>query len=325
MRIENLALRQQLAMYQRTRPRPLPDDIDRAFWIAMRSRVVEWASLLVVVKPATVVRWHRQGFRYYWRWKSRARPGRPALDNETRELIRRMARDNGWRAPRIQKELTRIGIEVHVDTVRRYMPRLDPDPAKQESWRTFLASHREVLAGMDFFVVPTVTFRLLYGFFIIHHGRRLVLHVGATYHPSAAWVCQQLREAFPFDAVVPRYLIFDRDSIFSRTVADAIRSIGAEPVRTAYQSPWQNPVAERWIGNLRRELLDRVIVLNERHVQRLVQEYIAYYNADRGHTTLDGDSPAGRAVQHRPSKTATVIGLPRVRGLHHRYEWRDAA
>ncbi len=299
-------------------------DADRAFWVTLREQFDRWADALIVVKPSTVVRWHRQGFRYFWRWKSRKKPGRPALSLEVRELIRRMARDNGWRAPRIHKELARLGIEVCVDTVRRYVPRSHPNPAKRQSWRTFLESHREVLCAMDFVVVPTATFNLLYGFFVIHHGRRVVLHFNATFHPTSAWVCQQLREAFGFDAA-PRYLIFDRDSIFNPSVVDTIRSMGTKPTQTAFRSPWQNPVAERWIGSLRRELLDRVIVLGEEHLRRLAMEFVEYYNADRGHAFLDGDSPAGRAVQSRSSDTANVIALPRVRRLHHRYEWRDAA
>lgn len=323
--IENLALRQQLVMYQRQRPKPKPTDVDRAFWVVLKDQFERWADVLVVVKPATVIRWHRQGFRYFWRWKSRLqKPGCPGLSLEIRGLIRTMARDNDWCAPRIQKELGRLGIQVCVDTVRRYVPKTAPSPTQRQSWRTFLETHREVLCGIDFLVVPTVTFRLLYGFFVIHHGRRMVVHFNATHNPTSAWVCQQLREAFPFESA-PRYLILDNDSIFNTTVVDMLKAIGIQPVRTAYRSPWQNPVAERWIGSLRRELLDRVIVLGADHLRRLGREYIAYYNADRCHTTLRSDSPTGRPVQSRPSRNAEIIARPRVRGLHHRYEWRDAA
>jgi transposase InsO family protein len=312
-------------MYERERPKPRPTDRDRTFWIAVKDHLAHWEDTLVVVKPSTVLRWHRQGFQYYWRWKSQGRrPGRPALDLATRRLIRTMALENRWRAPRIAKELGRLGIEVHEDTVRRYMPKVLPTERQRQSWRRFLRNHRGVLAAMDLFVVPTVTFRLLYGFLVIHHGRRLVLHFNTTVHPTSAWVCQQLREAFPFDTA-PRYLIFDRDSILNASVVDTIRSMGIKPARTAFRSPWQNPVAERWIGSFRRELLDHVVVQGEQHLRRLGQEYIAYYNEDRCHTTLDGDSPAGRPVQSRPGPNSQVIALPRAAGLHHRYEWRDAA
>ena len=177
---------------------------------------------------------------------------------------------------------------------------------------------------MDFFVVPTASFRLLYAFHIIHHGRREVLRFGVTFNPSAAWVIQQLREAFPFDTA-PRYLIFDNDKIFSPAVLDAIRSMGIEPTQTAYRSPWQNPVGERWIGTFRRELLDHVIVLGEQHLRRLGNAYVSYYNGDRCHATLDGDAPDRREVTYRPRRPSKVVGLPRVGGLHHRYDWRDAA
>ena len=177
---------------------------------------------------------------------------------------------------------------------------------------------------MDFFVVPTVTFGLLYGFFVIHHARRIVLHFDATFHPSAEWVIQQLRETFPFDSA-PKYLILDNDTIFSPAVIDTIRSMGIEPKKTAFRSPWQNPVAERWIGTCRREMLDHVIVVGEKHLRRLGRSYVSYYNEDRCHSTLDGDAPEGRAAKPKPSAGAKVVALPRVDGLHHRYQWRRAA
>lgn len=323
--LENLALRQQLAMFATNRPKPRPTNADRAFWVALRDHLASWADVLVVVKPSTVTRWHRQGFRYYWRWRSRKRThGRPPLALETRQLIRTMALDNRWRAPRIARELGRLGIDLHPDTVRRYMPKLPPSASQSQSWRTFLANHRDAIAAMDFFVVPTATFRLLYGLVVIHHGRRAVLHINATFHPTASWVIQQLREAFPFDAR-PRYLIFDRDSIFNGAVVDAIASFGIEPTRTAYRCPWQNPVCERWIGTLRRECLDHVIVFGDAHFCRLSRAYVAYYNTDRCHTTLDDDSPEGRPVETRTLPSASVVALARCGGLHHRYAWRDAA
>ncbi len=323
--LENLALRQQLAMFERSHGRPKIADTDRAFWVALKDHLDHWVSILVVVKPSTVIRWHRQGFRTFWRWKSRGRrPGRPTLSLDTRRLIRRMATDNRWRAPRIARELGRLGIDVHADTVRRHMPRIPPTEAQRQSWINFLRNHRESIAAMDFFTIPTATFRLLYGFHIIHHGRRQILRFNVTFHPSAAWVIQQLREAFPFDEA-PKYLLFDNDKIFSVAVLDAIRSMGIRPTRTAYRSPWQNPVGERWIGTFRRELLDHIVVLNEQHLRRLGNAYISYYNADRCHTTLHDDSPEGRPVSPRPSRDSKVVATRRAGGLHHRYDWRVAA
>jgi len=189
---------------------------------------------------------------------------------------------------------------------------------------TFLRNHKDTIAAMDFFTVPTIRLRVLYCFFVIDHGRRRVLHFNATFNPTSAWVIQQLREAFPFDAA-PRHLIFDRDATFGLAVIGFLKTIGTKPCRTAFMSPWQNPVAERWIGGCRRELFDRVVVFGQRHAIRLVREYIAYHHEDRTHLGLDKDTPLGRAVTPRPSPTARVVALPRVGGLHHRYEWRQAA
>jgi len=204
---ENIALRQQVAVLKRERPRPPLTETDRAFWVAMRAEVTVWANALIVVMPETVVRWHKIGFRRWWRWKSKPRrPGRPRVPPETRALIGRMALDNGWRAPRIHKELTLLGIDVSEVSVRRYVPRQPTPPSKLESWKRFLRLHADDICAMDFFVVPSVTFRLLYGFFVIHHGTRQILHFNVTEHPTAQWAIQQLRDAFPWDTA-HRYLI----------------------------------------------------------------------------------------------------------------------
>ena len=176
---------------------------------------------------------------------------------------------------------------------------------------------------MDFLVVPTVRFRLLYVWFIISHGRRRVLHFGVTANPTSPWVIQQLREAFS-DDTAPRYLIYYNDFIFSDNVTEAIQSLGIDPKRTALKGPWQNGTAERWVGSARRELLDHVIVVNEEHLYRLLRDYVTYYNADRVHTRLK-DAPERRPLEERHSSDAQVVGLPRVGGLHHRYVWREAA
>lgn len=318
-----LALRQQLAIYARRHPRPRLVPLDRAFWVALSHLWPRWKSVLAVVQPETVVRWHRQRFRDYWRSISTPGPGRPPISAETKELISRMATENRWRARKIQGELSKLGIEVSLTTISRYLPKTKPDPGQHQRWMTFLRNHKDLIAGMDFFVVPSVRFQLLYVWFVLDHGRRRVLHFNVTAHPTARWVVQQLREACP-DEPTHRYLIFDNDAIFSAEVACAIARFGIDPKRTAFRSPWQNGTAERFVGSVRRELLDHVVVLGEKHLRRLLREYVAYYNAERVHTAI-GDAPTGRVCDTKPSDAAEVIGLPRIGGLHHRYTWRDAA
>ena len=292
----------------------------------MRSAWRGWAARLILVPPETVVRWHLDRFRRYWTRLSRQNPGpgRPRVDREVRELIRRMNLENGWGAPRIHGELTKLGFTVSEAAVSRYMPRRPPDPDVVQRWLAFQRNHVEGIAAMDFFTLPTASLRVLYCWFVIRHQHRRVLHFNATFNPSAAWVIQQLREAFPYDAA-PRYLIFDRDSIFSGAVVGFVKSMGTKPHRTAYRSPWQNPIAERWIGGCRRELFDHIIVFNELHAVRLARSYIAYFHEDRTHLGLDKEAPCGRPVAPRPSSTAKVAARPRVGGLHNRYEWREAA
>jgi len=321
--IVELALRQQLAVYAQKRPRPKLSPLDRAFWVAASRLWPRWKNHLVVVRPETVVRWHRNGFRRYWRSISMPGPGRPPISEETKALIVRMATENCWRARRIQAELMKLGIRVSLATVSRYVPRTKPDPTQQQRWMTFLQNHKDVISGMDFFVVPTVRFRLLYVWFAIDHGRRRILHFNVTENPTASWVIQQLRETFP-DEPTHRYLIYDNDAIFSPAVTSAIKSFGVDPKRTAFRSPWQNGTAERVVGSVRRELLDHVVVLNEDHLRRLLREYVDYYNAERVHTSI-GDAPVGRPVESRPSSGARVVGFPRVGGLHHRYAWCEAS
>ena len=326
---ENLALRQQVTALKRERSRPRLREEDRVFWVALGKTWPRWRGGLVLVRPETVVDWSRRRFRRYWTKLSRRRPrpGRPLVDAEIRDLIRQMVRENGWGAPRVHGELDKLGFAVSVSTVTRYVRRFrerNPDPDVLKRWIAFLRNHKDAIAAMDFFVVPTATLRVLYVFFVIHHGRRRILHINATYHPTAQWVIQQLREAFPYDTA-PRHLIFDHDSIFCPAVVHFIRSMGTKPCQTAYHSPWQNPVAERWIGSCRREMLDHVVVLGQLHLVRLLKSYLAYYHEDRCHLGLEKDTPEGRVVAPRPSPTARVAALPRVGGLHHRYVWREAA
>ncbi len=204
------------------------------------------------------------------------------------------------------------------------MPRRSAHPDERQRWRTFLANHREGIAAIDFFTVPTATFRVLYVFFVVHHARRELMHFRVTTHPTAAWITQQLREAFPYDQA-PRYLILDRDAKYGHAVLTAIRHMSIEPKQITARSPWQNGVAERFVGTARRELLDHVIVLNEKHLQRLLACFASYYPNDRTHLSLEKDAPAVRAVESKPHPAAEIIALPRLGGLHHRYAWRRAA
>ena len=323
--LEVLALRQQVAVLKRKRARPSLNRLDRFFWTTLRHIWPRWSDVLVIVKPETVVGWHRAGFRLYWRWRSRPRGGRPKVSEEIRTLIRRMAAENSdWGAPKIHGELLKLGFEVCERTVARYLQRLRRrgDPAKR--WLAFLANHREVIAAFDFFTVPTLTFQLLYCFFVIEHGRRRVLHFNITRHPTAEWVVQQLREAFP-EAGPYRYAILDNDSKFNADVIAFLKATGLRPKRTSVQAPWQNGTAERWVGSCRREILDHVIALNEQHLRRLIRDYVNYHHDDRIHDSLDKDTPNRRPVETRPSPTATVISSARLGGLHHRYSWREAA
>ncbi len=318
-----LALRQQLATYAQACVKPRLTLLDRAFWVALSRYWLGWKDVLVIVKPDTVVRWHRKGFRLYWRWRSKRGPGRPRITMEVQSLIKRFALDNGWGARKVHAELGKLGFTISLATVLRYMPKKPPDRGQRQRWGTFLENHRDVIAAMDFFVVPTVSFRLLYVWFVMDHGRRRIIHFNVTTKATAEWVIQQLREAFPSDSA-PEYLICDNDTIFSDDVTKAIKSFGITPRRTAFQSPWQNGTAERWVGSCKRELIDHVIVFNEDHLRRLLRDYVSYYNTERVHTVLR-DSPNGRPVEARPSPEAKVIGLPRVGGLHHRYAWLEAA
>jgi putative transposase len=323
--LEVIALRQQLGVLKRKNPRPRLHGWDRLFWIVLRRLWSRWAEALIIVKPETVVSWHRAGFRLYWRFLSRRRPGRPRITSELRQLIQRMATENPiWGAPRIHGELLKLGFDVSERTVSRYVVRLGGRGNAGKRWSSFLKNHRELIAAMDFFTVPTITFRVLYCFFVISHGRRNILHFNATEHPTSAWIVQQIREAFPEDAA-PRYLILDRDSKYAGEATEMLKHLGSQLIRTAYRSPWQNGIAERWVGSCRRELLDHVIVLNENHLRRLVRDYLRYYHEDRIHDSLAKDTPERRSIEPRRVTGSEVMAMPRLGGLHHRYTWHKAA
>ena len=323
--LEILALRQQVAVLKRQRPRPPLHSGDRLFWIILRCFWPRWSDVLLIVKPETVLAWHRAGFRFYWRWRSRSRGGRPGITQELRDLITRLAKENpDWGAPKIHGERQKLGFTIAERTVSRYLRRVmrrgDPD----RKWLAFLQNQREVLAACDCFTVPTVTFRELYCFFVIEHERRKILHCNVTQHPTAEWIVQQLREAFP-EPCRYRYVILDRDQKFDGEVLDFLRSAGWKAKRTSVRPPWQNGLAERWIGSCRREILDHVIALNEQHLLRILREYTNYHQEDRLHDSLDKDTPNHRKVEPRPGGNGEVISMARLGGLHHRYRWRQAA
>jgi putative transposase len=235
------------------------------------------------------------------------------------ELIFRIVAENStWGAPRIHGELLKLGFDISERTVSRWVQRAPKSPEQAQRWKTFLRNHREVIAAMDFFTVPTLSFGVLYCFFVIAHGHRRILHCNVTRHPTGFWISQQLREAFPYDRC-HKHLIHDRDSKFGDSVSTAVQAIGLTAIRTSFRSPWQNGVAERWVGSCRRDLLDHVIPLNERHLKRLLSEYVRYYHSDRTHLGLDKDTPGMRPAANLQSDSR-VLSFPRLGGLHHRYD-----
>jgi putative transposase len=317
--LENLALRQQLAALKRKNPRPRLGLLDKFFWVIARRFWAEWRSALIIVTPDTVVRWHRAGFRMYWDFISRVgkRVGRKRLSKEARDLIFQMVTENPtWGAPRIHGELLMLGFDVSERTISRWMQRAPRDPEGANRWLTFLRNHRETIAAMDFFTVPTLTFSMLYCFFVIAHDRRRILHFNVTRHPASSWIVQQLRETFPYESA-SRFLILDHDAKYGLEVPAAIQCMKIAPVRTAIQSPWQNGIAERWVESCRRDLLDHIIALNERHLKRLLSEYVHYYHEDRTHLGLGKQTPTGRT--HSMGR-GRVLCWPRLGGLHHRYD-----
>ncbi len=322
MQIEILAPRHQLAVLQRrTNKRANLRTADRLLWVMLSRLWAQWRTALVIVKPETVIGWQRKGFRWYWRWKSRAgKSGRPCVRPEIRELIRQMSSANPlWGAPRIHGELLKLGIQVSQATVAKYMVRQLKPPS--QTWRTFLENHVKQLVSTDFLVVPTVNFRILFVFVVLGHDRRHAIHFNVTAHPTAEWTARQIAEAFPWDSA-PRYLLHDRDCIYGAAFRQRVGEMGIREVLTAPRSPWQNAHAERFIGSLRRECLDHIIVLSESSLRRILKAYFEYYEHSRTHLALEKDAPISRAIQ--PPELGVVVELLQVGGLHHRYERRAA-
>jgi putative transposase len=304
----------------RQRPgRPQLSSLDRLLWVLVYRIWPQVIDAMVLVKPAAVIAWHRKGFRFYWRWRSRC-PGRPRINPEIRNLIRRMSNANPlWGAPRIHGELLKLGIKISQATVGRWMPWRPKVPSP--TWRSFLSNHLPDIAAIDMFVVATATFQLLYALIVLSLDRRRVVHFEVTPNPTQDWLSRQMTEAFPWDTA-PRYLLRDRDKSYGPTFRHRARAMGITEVVTAPRSPWQNPYAERLIGSIRRECLDHVIIFSERHLRRVLSSYFQYHHDSRTHLSLGKECPRPRPIQF-PS-AGKIIAFPEVGGLHHRYERRAA-
>jgi putative transposase len=312
--LENLVLRHQLQVALRSNPTPPLRNPDRILWTWLRRIWPLWRDHLLVVKPETVIHWHRKGWRLYWSWKSRTRLGRPRLSRDVRELIGAMARDNRlWGTERIRGELLKLGIVVSRRSIRRYRWR-KPTPAGSQTWRTFLSNQLTGIWATDLLVVHTINYRVLYVLFFIRHDRRELIHFNVTSSPTAAWVWQQLIEATPWGRQ-PRYLIHDRDAVYGRKFGARLANLGVASVLTPVRAPRANAIAERLVRTLRSEALDHIIVLNEHHLRAALAEFAIYYNTDRPHRSLHLESPLPRS----PTAFGTVVRRPVLGGLHHAY------
>ena len=299
LEVENLFLRHQLNIALRRAPRRLRlRGSDRAVLVWLTRLWPSLIRLTRVVQPDTILRWHRSGFRAYWRWKSRGQPGRPGVSRELRELIQQMSKDNPlWGAPRIHGELLKLGFELAESTVSKYMTKHRGPPS--QTWRTFLRNHANAIAAIDLCVVPTLTFGCLFAFLVVSHGRRRLLWFAVTTHPTAEWLAQQIVEAFPWDTA-PRYLVRDNDAAYGQAFTNRIRTMGIRDRPIALRSPWQNPYVERLIGTLRRECLDHVLIFGERHLHQVPRLYSLYYNETRTHLGLAKDTTSCPTVRiHR--------------------------
>jgi transposase InsO family protein len=311
---ENVALRHQVVVLRRqVRGRVRLTNLDRLFLVQLYRWLPSILNVVAIVQPETIIRWHRAGFRSYWRWKSRSQGGRPSIGADLRALIRQMSVDNPlWGAPRIHGELLKLGFEVAQSTVAKYMAKRWGPPS--QGWRTFLRNHNPEIAAMDLFVVPTVGFSLLYALVIVRLDRRVLVWINVTQNPTAEWIARQLTEAFPWNEA-PGYLIRDNDCVYGNVAVRRVRAMGIRDKPIAPASPWQNGFAERLIGSIRRECVDHLVVLGEAHLRRILQRYADYYNKIRTHRSLDKDAPVYRSIQRVGSITSQAI----LGGLHHQY------
>jgi transposase InsO family protein len=314
LQAENLLLRYQLNIaLRRAPPRFRLRGMDRALLVWMTRICPELLDLVQVVKSETILRWHRAGFAAYWRWKSRKRAGRPKIDQALRDLIQCMSRENPlWGAPRIHGELLMLGFDVAQSTVSKYLVRGRAPPS--QSWKTFLRNHAQAIAAIDMGVVPTLTFERLFALLILGHGRRQLLWFEVTRYPTAEWLARQITEAFPWSSA-PDYLVRDNDGAYGHVFTRRLRAMGIRDRPISPGSPWQNGHAERLIGTVRRECLDRMLIFGERHLRCVLASYAAYYNQVRTHLALDKNAPLGRAVQ----RSDGIVSIPILGGLHHEY------
>lgn len=330
---EILFLRRQLALYVERGVKPRRIDAATRVSLAFLSRWFAWRSALIVVRPETLIRWHRTGFRLLWRWKSRS--GRPRIPQELRELIRRMARENPlWGQERIANELLlKLGLRVSPRTVRKYLPRPPPGrPRGDQRWSTFLNNHAKAIVACDFFVAVTSTFRLLYVFIVVEHGSRRLIHCNVTAHPSAQWTRQQLREALGFENQY-EYLLRDRDSIFSADLDESVGRLGLRVLKSPPRCPKANAICERMIGTIRRECLDWLIPLSETHLRQVLKLWISHYNQGRPHMALgpgvpdpppDMLAPSLAKFRHRLGDVGALCAKAILGGLHHEYSLAPA-
>ncbi|MDP1964088.1 MAG: integrase core domain-containing protein [Reyranella sp.] len=311
---EIVLLRHQLnVLRRRVASKPKLAVTDRLLFVWLYRLFPSVLSAVAIIQPETIIRWHRSGFRLYWRWKSRSRGGRPKVPLEIRRLIREISLANRlWGAPRIHGELLKFGIEVAQSTVAKYMA--SGGRGRSQSWKTFLDNHAAGIAAMDFLIVPTVGFKLLFVLVILRHQRRRLISLTVTTNPTAEWIARQITEAFPWNEA-PDHLIRDRDGAYGHAVTRRLAAVGIRDHPTAERSPWQNGHAERLIGSIRRECLDHIVVFGEAHLRRILFAYADYYNEVRTHLFLDKDSPDRRPVQRHGQLTAQPI----LGGLHHVY------
>ena len=318
--LENLALRQQLLVLQRNHPKPRALPIDRLFWVILSKLWAPWKQVLKVFRPKTVIGWQRGLFSGYWRWISRPKGGRPNTNPATIDLIKQMWTDNRtWGAPKIRRELLKLGIRVAHSTIQKYRP--EPTKTSDQRWTTFLRNHLDSVAAVDFFTVPTVTFGVLYVFVVMLHDRRRALHFNITESPSAFWTSRQVIEAFPF-TTPPKYLLRDNDGIYGFEVSRKVKALGMDEAKIAPRSPWQSPYVERLIGTIRRECLDHFIIFNQGQLHRILTRYMDYYHRIRPHKSLEDDLPEGREIQDDTDQE--IVALPILGGLYHHYIRRAA-
>jgi transposase InsO family protein len=311
---DNLTLRHQVAVLQRQiRHRPKLSRWDRLLFAVLYRFQPSVLRSISNVRPETVVRWHRSGFRLFRKFKSRGKAGRPRVPEEVKVLIREISIANPlWGAPRIHGELLKLGIDVSQSTVANYMAQRRHPPS--QGWLTFLRNHADGIAAVGLFVVPTIGFRLLFGLVVLNHDRRRIVHIAAAYHPTADWIARQIVEAFPWDSA-PQYLLRDRDCAYGKVFRKRLLAMGIRDRPVAPRSPWQNGYVERVIGSIRRDLLDHVIVMGEAHLRRLLRAYADYYNTWRTHLGLDKDAPLARPVHDR----GRIMPMPKLGGPHHAY------